>query len=451
MPPQNPRRQRRIAAVEAALNLLGEHGIDQTQQIDVFNLCERVGLWLAFFPLDNVLGAFLPDGSGGVMITTQRPLTVQRYTAGHELGHWRMDHGPTTDQHAEVFGTNNAEREQLAQIFAGALLMPPPLVFSILEWVRPSPNEPLTPRDCYLLAREAGVSYEAALWQLVNLEVLTRAQANALFQTRPLSIKTDLAYGRRPVNGWADVWPVDEAWNDEVLNLHIEDEAVISLPENRTTGYRWMLADAPEPINTPTQPPAAFADPPGTSDIDRERIDTARRDFLRRAEATEEAAAPRPVMQRLRRRTPADDGDRESRIPEAGVDVVGDDYLTSRVRSVQPQEARRVRLEVAEGSTGEGGTEHGLVAGTTGRRLLGVRFASPGMHTIRLVYRSPFAQGPDLDSYTIHAIAETRRAGISVDQLATGDEDDEWLQRVRERQATATPPALDPDNPALAD
>jgi hypothetical protein len=448
MPPQSPKRQRRIAAVEAALNLLDEHEIDQTQQIDVFDLCERLGLWLAFVPLDNVLGAFLPDGSGGVMITTQRPLTVQRYTAGHELGHWRMDHGPTADEHAEVFGTNSAEREQLAQIFAGALLMPPPLVFSILEWVRPDSNAPLTPRDCYLLAREVGVSYEAALWQLVNLEVLTRTQANTLFQTRPLAIKTELAYGRRPVNGWADVWPVDEAWDDEILNLRIEDEAVISLPENRTTGYRWMLADAPESIGTPTQPPAPFADP---LTIDPERVDVARRDLLRSVETAEEAAAPGPVMRRLRRRSSAGEGDRESRSPGAGVDLVGDDYLTSRIRSVRPGEARRVRLEVAEGRAGENGPELGVVAGTTGRRLLGVRFASPGMHTIRLVYRSPYAQGPDLDSYAIHAMVETRRVGISVDQLATGDEDADWVQGVRERQATAIPPALDPDDPALTD
>lgn len=444
MSPQSPTRQRRIAAVEAALNLLDEQEVDQTQQIDVFDLCERVGLWLAFVPLDNVLGAFLPDGSGGVMITTQRPLTVQRYTAGHELGHWRMDHGPTADEHDEVFGRNGAEREQLAQIFAGALLMPPPLVFSILEWVRPDPTTPLTPRHCYLLARETGVSYEAALWQLVNLEVLTRSKANHLFQTRPLTIKTDLGYGRRPINGWADVWPVDEEWDDEILNIRIEDEAVISLPENRSTGYRWMLADAPEPVRAPTQPPAVFADRVDTSDLD-----PARRDFLDLVEATEEATAPKPVMRRLRSRTPSDEPERASRINEAGVDVVGDDYLTNRVSSVRPQEARRVRLEVAEASIGA--RADGVVAGTTGRRLLGVRFAAPGLHTVRLVYRSPYAPGSDLDSYAIHAMVETRRTAISVDQLATEDEDLDWVQGVRERQATDPPPPLDPDNPALAD
>ena len=65
----NPNRtwQQRIEAAEAALSLLDEAGVDQSRQIDVFGLCERVGLWLAFMPLDNALGAFVPDGSGGIL------------------------------------------------------------------------------------------------------------------------------------------------------------------------------------------------------------------------------------------------------------------------------------------------------------------------------------------------------------------------------------------------
>ena len=71
--------QRSLRAVEAAGRLLAEAGVDQKQRIDVFDLCERIGLWLVFFPLDGLLGAFLPEGSGGIIITTQRPVAVQRY------------------------------------------------------------------------------------------------------------------------------------------------------------------------------------------------------------------------------------------------------------------------------------------------------------------------------------------------------------------------------------
>ena len=161
--------QRRLAAADEALAVLDAAEVDQSAQIDVFGLCEQLGLWLAFMPLDNLLGAFLPEGSGGVLITTQRPLSVQRYTAAHELGHWQMHHGVTTDTHEQVFGSTDAERERLAQIFAGNLLLPPPLVFAILDRVQRSEPDRLTSTDCYAVAREAGVSYEAAIRQLKRI------------------------------------------------------------------------------------------------------------------------------------------------------------------------------------------------------------------------------------------------------------------------------------------
>lgn len=446
MPTATPGWRRRLAAAEAALGLLDEHNIDQTQRIDVFGLCEDLNLWLAFLPLDNVLGAFVPQGTGGVLITTKRPLTVQRYTAAHELGHWRMDHGPTADEHDAVFGTTHGEREQLAQIFAGNLLMPPLLVMSILDRVRPSSKSPLTGEDCYTLAREAGVSYEAAIWQLVSLEQLTRSAAGRLLGQRPLAIKTDLGFGRRPVNGWADVWPVDENWDDEILDLHVEDEAVISLPENRSTGYRWMLADDPMPTRAPTEPPPPFGEP-----LDTSALEEAQAEFFRQLDASEgRLAAPGPVMRDLRSRPLRVEAESAPTDPKAGVDVVGDQYLTSRAPRTSSRQARELRLTLAAGQPDSTDSAR-AVAGTTGRRLLGVRFGSPGAHTIRLVYRTPFSPAPDLDDYSIHAIVETRRMGVSVQQLADADEDEVWVQDVHERQAAAPPPALDPNDPALAD
>lgn len=448
MPPVSPRWQRRLAAAQAALSVLDESGLDQTRQIDVFTLCENLGLWLAFVPLDNVLGAFVPEGSGGVMITTQRPLTVQRYTAAHELGHWRMDHGPTADRRDEVFGTTRTEREQLAQLFAANLLMPPPLVMSILDRIRPSESAPFTGMHCYTLAREAGVSYEAAVRQLTNLEFLTPTQAAELLQVRPLTIKTQLGFGRRPVNGWADVWPVDEHWDDQILDLRVEDEAAISLPENRTTGYRWMLADDPEPRRVPTDPPATFGEPPTTAELDE-----ARTEFLRRIRRVgPHSGAPGPVMRQLRSReanNEASQEDHESLEPRPAVDVVGDQYLTGRAPTANPRGARALRLELAAGTADATGARLANVAGGTGRRLLGVRFGLPGVHTVRLVYRNPYDQASDLDSYVIHAVVETRRTSISVDQLTSDDENEVWVRDVHERQVTALPPVLDRDDPAL--
>jgi hypothetical protein len=120
--------QRALQAAESAGRLLDELGIQTTRQVDVFSICEQLGLWLAFMPLDNLLGAFVPEGTGGVLITERRPITVQRYTAAHELGHWRLDHGHdlALDGTDHVFGANPPERERLAQVFAAACSCRPP-------------------------------------------------------------------------------------------------------------------------------------------------------------------------------------------------------------------------------------------------------------------------------------------------------------------------------------
>jgi Zn-dependent peptidase ImmA (M78 family) len=43
------------------------------------------------------LGAYLSDPAPGVLITTQGPMSIQRFTAAHELGHFSMRHQPSLD------------------------------------------------------------------------------------------------------------------------------------------------------------------------------------------------------------------------------------------------------------------------------------------------------------------------------------------------------------------
>ena len=120
---------RRLHALQAAQRTLDDLGFDLTERIDVFDAIERLGLFVTFLPLDNLLGATIPKGDGGVLITTKRPAGVQRFTAAHEIGHWILDQDYLAlDGELEVHGTPPAERERLAQVFAGYFTMPPPLI-----------------------------------------------------------------------------------------------------------------------------------------------------------------------------------------------------------------------------------------------------------------------------------------------------------------------------------
>lgn len=120
--------------MQAADELLARFNVDQSARVDVFGVCEQADLWLTFRPLDSLLGAYIPTGSGGVIVTTRRSVAVQRYTVAHELGHWVLEHNALAlDDEQKVYGSTHLEREQLAQLFADYFLLP--LRFRTNSWV----------------------------------------------------------------------------------------------------------------------------------------------------------------------------------------------------------------------------------------------------------------------------------------------------------------------------
>jgi hypothetical protein len=447
--------QRSLQAAESAGRLLAELGVDTSREIDVFSMCEDLGLWLTFMPLDGLLGAFIPEGSGGVLITDRRPITVQRYTAAHELGHWRLEHGHglALDGEEHVFGATPQERERLAQVFAASLLMPPPLVLSLLARINVGDRGPVGPSDAYFIAREAGVSYEAAVRQLANLQVITSRDATSLLDVRPLVVKSELAGGRRPVYGYADVWPVDEAWNDQLISLRADDEVVLSLPENRSSGYRWMFEEEVAEVVETAEPP-----PFGDQRASTPQTESAER-FFAEARTTRRGSAPRAAIDRIRR-LPVDEAASSAaeRTLPGGMAVVGDNYLAGRQGTpAGPRDARRARLPVATGESdaaGDGTQADRAAAGfpargqrepmiaATGRRLLGVRFVEAGPKTLRLQHRSPYSNAPAVEGYVLHVLVEPRRRGFSIDQLVD-DPEEPWVGTVRDRKLHTSAVSID--------
>lgn len=231
---------RRRLAWQSAADLLEQLGVDQNKPVDVFAAIEQLGLWLVFQPLQHLLGAVVPYGSGGVMLTSQRQPSVQRYTAAHEIGHWILDQDRLScDTEDDIF-TPSGEREHLAQLFASYFLMPPPLVHATATQHALRINGPAKAPQAYLIARDMNVSYEACVRQLANLQIVSDKQRDELLAIAPLRAKQALAHGHRLVNGYADVWPIDERALNHKLEVLLEDEIIVGLPENRTTGYRWI-------------------------------------------------------------------------------------------------------------------------------------------------------------------------------------------------------------------
>src|SRR5262249_24109340 len=81
----------------AAFRHLQDIRVDETRPIDVFSLIEDSGIWLVFQPLKSLWGAYLPGSTPGILINSERPNSVQRLTAAHELGHFVMKHQTSVD------------------------------------------------------------------------------------------------------------------------------------------------------------------------------------------------------------------------------------------------------------------------------------------------------------------------------------------------------------------
>ncbi|NKY59397.1 protease inhibitor I42 family protein [Nocardia flavorosea] len=216
--------------------------------VDVFALTQHLGVWLATQPLDNTYGFYLNDNdAAGIVLNSRHPEVLQRYTCAHELGHHLLGHGSHTDDKVTVEASADvALREQQAQAFAAALLMPGPLVNHTLRRLHTS-AEPAA-GDIYLASRDLAVSYSAMVWGLAELNRLDRRRADALSEAGVRPVKDALRGGPPIADARADLWTLEipvqigtEAI--QALTCRVGDEIHIRLPEDLGTGYTWSLAD----------------------------------------------------------------------------------------------------------------------------------------------------------------------------------------------------------------
>jgi Zn-dependent peptidase ImmA (M78 family) len=216
------------------------------RSVDVVTLAQKLGVWVAAQPLDSLYGFYLREPEGaGIVLNIKHPDTLQRFTCGHEIGHHVLGHESLTDVRESVtsfHGANLNVTELAAQSFAASLLMPLPIVNAVLRtFVR---DRPLTASDVYVVSRELGVSYTAAIAQLRQLGKLTFEQAQQMSRQRPIALKGKLRGGReRVADARADVWLLGSEQDGAHLQCRAGDEIHLRLPEDLSRGLQWQLAD----------------------------------------------------------------------------------------------------------------------------------------------------------------------------------------------------------------
>lgn len=235
----------RLAGAHAAQREHRRLGTNLRERIPIFEVIEAARIWLFFRPLHNLYGAYMREGEGaGIVINSQHPVSLQRFTAAHEYGHHILGHSASADDEARIYRrAGQSVQEVAAQSFAGEFLMPVQLVNYTLRTMGITEKRPaLTARQVYQLALELGVSYSAAVTQLVAHGKLSAEAGQHLRKISPLEIKTGLA-GIRPEHSWADVWLLDESQDGREIVARLRDEIHLLLRETPSTGYVWEPVD----------------------------------------------------------------------------------------------------------------------------------------------------------------------------------------------------------------
>ncbi len=174
----------RLAAEVLANPLTRTRLADGYTRIDPIAIAEGEGIDVMVRPLDKLLGAFLREDSVGILLNHRRPAGMFHMTCAHELGHFFLGHGTTTDEQLD-YGSGANETELEADQFAYSLMAPLALVVKVLKAQRWNWDSVQNPATIYQLSLRLGLSYTAMVWSLFRMGKLDGGTAKSLAHVSP--------------------------------------------------------------------------------------------------------------------------------------------------------------------------------------------------------------------------------------------------------------------------
>jgi Zn-dependent peptidase ImmA (M78 family) len=224
-----------------ALNLEGPS--EQAKgYVDVFEATRRLGVTMLFRPLNGLLGFCLPPPTRGIVISTNRPLSVQRFTGAHELGHAVMEHAASLDGDEILDGKHLTETQEIeANAFASEFLLPRWLLAHHGRrqgWDKESLADPLV---VYQLSLRLGVSYQATCVSLKLHKLIDSSLFAKLDAVPRKQIKQQLLKGVQLDHWRRDVWLLTKRDEGSFLQGQPEDVFLFRLNEKSGAGYLWDI------------------------------------------------------------------------------------------------------------------------------------------------------------------------------------------------------------------
>lgn len=153
--------------VRKAQELLDELGITEPDEIDLEAIAAHVDATVVYQPLSGAEARIVGSGDAAIITVNQGALrSRQRFSIGHELGHWMYDRGKyslscSRDKQERFF--TGTDKESLANRFASELLLPEEM------FKRHFQNRPPTLETIRDLAEQFKASLTATARRVVDL------------------------------------------------------------------------------------------------------------------------------------------------------------------------------------------------------------------------------------------------------------------------------------------
>lgn len=212
-------------------------------RIDVYRLAHDLGIPVVFRPLEGLLGVYVKDPAPGILLTTQRPESVQRLTCAHELGHHWLKHKVSYDDEGDIgiaLGKAAGKvppSERQADAFAFNLLMPRWLLVENIKHLQQLDLHLPDPVAVYQIAVRVGTSYIACALTLSKYNFITSADLATLLTKQPKDIKARILADVSMPDWHRDVWLLSEADDGMAIETRQGDVLVAHVREASTAGY----------------------------------------------------------------------------------------------------------------------------------------------------------------------------------------------------------------------
>ena len=198
--------------------------------LNVFDLCERLGVSVFFQDIPSMEGIYIPEAQPrpAIVVSSLRPAGRKAMTCGHEFGHHVFKHGTQWDElieDASESGRFDPDEFQ-ADVFSACLQMPKIAVTHALASRKLDP-ENCRPEDVFAVSTYFGISFGAFVTHLERtLNLIGTARASELGARKPKDLREALLGEPCPQN----LFVVDLGWEGRAVDVEVGDSVL--LPSN---------------------------------------------------------------------------------------------------------------------------------------------------------------------------------------------------------------------------